>query len=387
MTENGTSRIWTLHDDGDGQGSYFYNEALGGFSTWTRHMDLPPGVSPEEANDTQLWLALCERQIREVFKMCSVCAASRETFANPMYICGTCLKHCHMNCSKHCTMVVDSALWETYGPYLKSCLVCLDEATPKEGFVEGGPTEDQMSAQAALNRLKSVFLPYDIRNRLQKIESALSPNGGSSKDMALVAAVLRDHYCPGGMHTAFALGPSYKGGNGIFATRFIPALTRVGIYPGYPDPNSADQCLRGRPSPKYALAEFNAADYYNVPFPELMETITPFLNEPGEGEKSNTAWLQESGELIENGRLSVITVRDIHEGEEVTLSYGPLYPRDYPYAYDAYSFHPADEDNGDVIPDTFVLWYYAARDAEAEQKGWVRYEHGTKKLRWVNNSR
>eukprot|EP01064_Diplonema_japonicum_P027837 TRINITY_DN4135_c0_g1_i2.p1 TRINITY_DN4135_c0_g1~~TRINITY_DN4135_c0_g1_i2.p1 ORF type:complete len:337 (+),score=30.60 TRINITY_DN4135_c0_g1_i2:197-1207(+) len=303
----------------------------------------------------------------------------------PKYVCGTCLKHCHLNCSRHCTMVVDSTLWETYGPYLKTCVVCKDESAPRDGFVEGGPTDDQMSAQAALNRLKSVFLPHGTRSRLQAAETQLTNKTASDRStLKTVSAILRDHYCPGKHHTAFQLRASHKGGHGIFATKFIPALTRVGIYPGYPDPNSADQCLRGRPSPKYALAEFNAADYYNVPFPELMETITPFLNEPGEGEQSNTAWLQETGDPIEHGRLSVITVRDIHEGEEVTLSYGPLYPRDYPYAYDAYSFHPAEEDNGDTIPETFILWYYSSREAEAEQKGWVKYESGTRDLRWAN---
>ncbi|KAJ9453787.1 hypothetical protein DIPPA_26047 [Diplonema papillatum] len=366
-------KTWSLHDDNDGQGAYFYNEALGGFSTWVRHLSLPPDVAPEDATDTHLWLALAERQIREVFRLCSTCNSPREFFSDPFFVCGTCLKHCHYKCSKTCTMVVDSKLWDTFAPYLRTCSVCLDENTPKEGFVAGGPTPDQLMARGALNRLKSVFLPHAVRRKLQGVEDQIASNRtADAAALPVVCNILRDHYCPGGMHKCFKLkAAQHKGGNGIFATSRIPALTRVGVYPGYPDPNSADQCARGRLSPKYALAEFNAADYYNVPFPELMGTITPFLNEPGEGEQSNTAWLQESSDVVEGGRLSVFTVRDIEEGEEVTLSYGPLYPRDYPYAYDAYSFHPAEDDRGNQIPNTYILWYYKSREADAEQKGWV----------------
>ena len=329
-------RTWSIHDDGDGQGSYFYNEMLGGYSTWTRHLDLPPDVIPEEATDTQLWLALCERQIREVFQLCNVCSSSRVFKKDPMFICGTCLKHCHYQCSRGCTMVVDSQLWDTYGPYLRSCKVCLEEESPKEGFVEGGPSPDQLTASAAANRLKSVCLPHKSRQHLQSVEDMIDARTITEKAaMTRIRQIVADHYCPNGSHKYFELLENReKCGNGIYASRDIPALTRIGIYPGYPDPNSAEQCARGRLSPKYALAEFNAADYYNVPFVELMDTVTPFLNEPGEHEGSNTAWLQENSSKVENGRLSVLTVRDIKKGEELTLSYGPLYPRDYPYAYD-----------------------------------------------------
>eukprot|EP00755_Sulcionema_specki_P039916 Sspe_Gene.113706::Locus_98443_Transcript_1_1_Confidence_1.000_Length_783::g.113706::m.113706 len=232
-------RRWVLHTDEEGK-PYFFVESLGGFSTWTRHLDLPPGVSPEDATDTQLWLALADRQIREVFKLCSTCGSPREYFSNPFFICGTCLKHCHNNCSAPCTMVVDATLWNTYGPYIRSCHVCLEQAAPKNDYVPGGPTEDQLSAQGALNRLKSVYLPHSTRYKLQQIEDQL----GSMQDavaLKCIASVVRDHYCPGESWKYFELRKSPKGGNGIFATQFVPALTRVGIYPGYPDPLSADQ--------------------------------------------------------------------------------------------------------------------------------------------------
>ena len=272
-----SKKTWSLHDDGDGQGPYFYNEALGGFSTWARHLDLPPGLEPEDCNDTHLWLALAERQIREVYKMCSHCASSREHFSDPFYVCGTCLKHCHMKCSKQCTMVVDSQLWDTYGPYLRTCVVCLDETAPKDGFVPDGPTTDQMGSQASLNRLKSISLPHSVRSKLQSIETQVNEQRMTdAQGLSAVTHVVKDHYCPGGNTHLFQLRSIPNRGNGIFASRFIPALTRVGVYPGYPDPNSAEQCKRGRPSPIYALAEFNAADYYNVPFPELKVCTFPF---------------------------------------------------------------------------------------------------------------
>ena len=269
-TPGEAKRTWTLHDDGDGQGPYFYNEALGGFSTWARHLDLPADVAPEECTDTHLWVSLAERQIREVFKMCSHCASSREHFDNAFFVCGTCLKHCHLKCSRHCTMVVDSQLWDTYGPYLRTCIVCLDEAAPKEGYVPDGPTRDQLSAQAAVNRLKSVNLPKRVRDKLQSVEDAVNKAAlPEAQATDTVARIVRDHYCPGGNHGLFQIRAIPNRGNGVFATKHIPALTRVGVYPGYPDPSSAEQCKRGRPAPVYALAEFNAADYYNVPFPEL----------------------------------------------------------------------------------------------------------------------
>jgi len=371
-----------VNEDKDGQGDYFYCPVVE-LSTWTRHLDLPPGVTPESATDAQLYCALYDRQIREAYKMCQGCASPRETFSDAFYVCGTCARHCHHSCSSACSQVLCTEIWEQYAPYLRTCDVCAKRREPLNVFVPGGMTSDQLSAQAAMNRLKSVQLPHAVRDRLGALEERLVSGRVSDADaMNDVTAMMTDHYCPRGGHRLFKLAMSKsKGGIGVFAARFVPRLTRVGIYPGYPDPLSGEQGSRGRPTPKYALAEFNAADYYNASFPELKGCLTQFINEPGPDEGSNVAWLQEVSPTIEDGRLSIYTVRDLQEGEECTLSYGPLYPRDYPYSYDAYSFHPVSDDDGHQCKGVYALWYYANREAEAVCKGHVRYEEKTDTFR------
>eukprot|EP01065_Artemidia_motanka_P029638 TRINITY_DN35723_c0_g1_i1.p1 TRINITY_DN35723_c0_g1~~TRINITY_DN35723_c0_g1_i1.p1 ORF type:complete len:403 (+),score=97.38 TRINITY_DN35723_c0_g1_i1:133-1341(+) len=373
-------RSWGLHEDTEGQGKYFYCAAVE-ISTWVRHLDLPPNVSPEQATDEQLWCALFDRQIREAYKLCNVCASPQEKSSNPFFVCGSCSRHCHLRCSGSCSSVVCTEVWENYAPYLRSCDSCEGKKTPSTEFVPGGMTPDQLSAQACLNRLKSVQLPHALRAKLTGVEEKLATRALPEKEANdQIAELMTEHHCPNGSHRLFQLSKSSKGGVGVFATTFVPRLTRVGIYPGYPDPLSGEQGSRGRPTPKYALAEFNAADYYNCCFPELRGCLTQFINEPGVGEQSNVAWLQERSPIIEDGRLSIVTVKDLQEGDECTLSYGPLYPRDYPYSYDAYSFHPVSEDPDDPTG-VYALWYYGSRDAEAENKGYVRYDHRTDRFR------
>ena len=38
----------------------------------------------------------------------------------------------------------------------------------------------------------------------------------------------------------------------------------------------------------------------------------------------------------------MIAVRDIKAGEELLISYGPVYRRTYPFKYDAYALSPVD---------------------------------------------
>eukprot|EP01062_Namystynia_karyoxenos_P076429 TRINITY_DN7493_c0_g1_i1.p1 TRINITY_DN7493_c0_g1~~TRINITY_DN7493_c0_g1_i1.p1 ORF type:complete len:399 (+),score=75.76 TRINITY_DN7493_c0_g1_i1:90-1286(+) len=375
---------WGLHDDQDGQGQYYYCQQID-LSTWVRHIDLPAGVTPEAATDEQLWCALVDRQIRDAFKMCATCASARETWEDPFFICGTCLRHCHLACSQPCSAVVCTEIWEDYAPYLRSCDVCDRKRPAAKEFVDGGPTADQLSAQAALNRLKSVQMPHQVRESLQAVEEQLGAQritDGAAMDR--ICEICTDHYCPRGSHRLFKLAPSPKGGIGVFTAEDVPKLTRVGIYPGYPDPLSGEQSNRGRPTPKYALAEFNAADYYNHCFPELRGCLTQFINEPGPKEASNVAWLQEQSPVIEDGRLSIVTVRDLKAGEELHLSYGPLYPRDYPYAYDAYSFHLVEEGQG--APDVYALWYYASRESEAECKMFCKFDQRAGIFRECNSA-
>lgn len=154
---------------------------------------------------------------------------------------------------------------------------------------------------------------------------------------------------------------SKGGGVGVVATKDIPAFTVVGVYPGYKDYFSGEQVKIGRPIPRYALMNYNCADRNNCIFDELLDTFTPYINEPSKNEFSNCAWIQEH-DYIE-GRLSVMTVRAIHRGEELLIGYGPLYPRSYAYNYDAFSFLQIDSDTGDEDDVHYSLWRWTDMDS------------------------
>eukprot|EP00756_Hemistasia_phaeocysticola_P048292 Hpha_TRINITY_DN22723_c0_g1::TRINITY_DN22723_c0_g1_i1::g.34167::m.34167 len=384
---NDGDRAWTHHplvgDDGQNQ-DYFWCGAIK-LSTYVRHMDLPEGCSATEATDSQLWCALADRQIREVFKMCSACGSAIETFEDPFFVCASCLRHAHNDCSVACKETVDRGLWTSYRPYLRTCNVCAGKAVARDAFTPGALSVYQRSARGALNRIKSIPLPAKVRAKAEQIEARLPPPGaaGGEDRMTEVRHLLRDHYGAGDCAQYWRIGSS-KGGEGVFATKFVPAFTRVGVMPGYPDPLCGEQTERGRPTPKYALAEINAADYYNAPFPEFRDCPAWCVNEPGVGQKSNCAWLQEVlSPSVEEGRMTVLTVRDMEEGEEALLSYGPVYPRDYPYNYDAYSFHPS----ATLPKGVYELWYYSSRDVEAASRGCIRHNPKTDLFeRWERGS-
>eukprot|EP01062_Namystynia_karyoxenos_P063060 TRINITY_DN55887_c0_g1_i1.p1 TRINITY_DN55887_c0_g1~~TRINITY_DN55887_c0_g1_i1.p1 ORF type:complete len:423 (+),score=132.88 TRINITY_DN55887_c0_g1_i1:89-1270(+) len=355
---------WALHEGASGEegDGFWWCEQIG-MSTFCRHMDVP--CPPEEATDTQLWRALFDRQVREAFKMCQVCASPKETLENPFFVCGTCVRHCHLDCSTQCKEIAADGVWEQFAPYIRTCRVCAGEQkAPGRGLVPGGSTPYYLGPQGALSRLSSVLLPDPVRAKLDRVRADLAAGTHEAEASARIRAVLRDYYCPNGCSSYWAIRPS-KGGEGVFATRRVPRYTRVGIMPGYPDPLCGEQTERGRPMPKYSLSEINAADYYNKPFPEYRECPAWCVNEPAPGQKSNTAWIQEASQ--EKGRMSVITVRDIEEGEEALLSYGPVYDRDYPYEYDAYSFHPRQ----DLGADVYELWYHVSRDKDPESRGLI----------------
>ncbi|EPY24630.1 hypothetical protein STCU_07084 [Strigomonas culicis] len=141
------------------------------------------------------------------------------------------------------------------------------------------------------------------------------------------------------------------------------------------DALSGEQAKIGRPVPKYALMDLNCADYYNDVFVEFADTFAPFINEPNESETSNCAWIQEPHRV--EGRLSIISVKDIKKDEELLIGYGPLYPRSYPFRYDAYAFHPVD---GYENPPCFALWYWpTTEEKDAEFVCYVGYKSGEDK--------
>eukprot|EP01065_Artemidia_motanka_P033126 TRINITY_DN4008_c3_g1_i2.p1 TRINITY_DN4008_c3_g1~~TRINITY_DN4008_c3_g1_i2.p1 ORF type:complete len:396 (+),score=95.27 TRINITY_DN4008_c3_g1_i2:74-1261(+) len=374
-------RMWSMHEAEPTDGvdnTYWWCESIK-VSTYVRHLEVQgaaDGFDPKTATDSQLFIAMADRQIRECYKLCQVCASPAESPSNPFFVCATCLRHCHHDCSSKCKEVIDSAVWPVYAPYLRTCFVCGGRVKePGSKFADGSSTPMQLSARGAHNRLRSVALPIAVRESLSAAEALMekAPED-AERNMAAVRSILRDMYCPGGAHRYWRIGRSGKGGEGVFAAERVPAFTRVGIMPGYPDPLAGEQTERGRPQPKYALSDINAADYYNVPFPEFRDCPAWCVNEPGVGEKSNCAWLQEPvGGPVEHGRLSVVTVKELQKGEEALLSYGPVYPRDYPYAYDAYSFHPQERAPAGV----YELWYYSSRESEAESKGHVRLNPAT----------
>ena len=163
------------------------------------------------------------------------------------------------------------------------------------------------------------------------------------------------------------------GGFGVVAVQDIPRFSVVGVYPGYDDPLSGEHAKVGRPGPKYSLVDMNCADYFNRVFGELQKCITPFINEPLPTEQSNCAWIQET--TRPEGRLSVMTVCDVKAGQELLIGYGPLYPRDYPYNYDAYAYHLVE---GHSDPPCFALWHWKSLDEkESEFVCYVGYDAET----------
>lgn len=208
-------------------------------------------------------------------------------------------------------------------------------------------TEDIQKVQ---EKIQSISLPPPVVNRIN-----------NATTIAEIKDIMTNyHNLNKGL---FEVRESDKTGVGVFATRNIKAYTLIGRYPGYLVDNTESST---KLTPKYILVRFNPADEQNKIFKEFSGTITPFLNEPSANDSPNCCWFQEESPYIEEGRYSIITVKDIIKDEECTLSYGPYYRRDYPYSKEGYVINKTgtspnsyqiqhyDETNNSTVVDTIT---------------------------------
>lgn len=197
--------------------------------------------------------------------------------------------------------------------------------------------DDSKEVQEINEKIKNISLPPPVVSRIK--------NATSVSEIKNI--MTNYHNLNKGL---FEIRKSDKAGVGVFATKNIRAYTLIGRYPGYlVDNTKASNDI----VPKYILVRFNPANEQNKIFEEFTGTITPFLNEPSVNDSPNCCWFQEESPYIEDGRYSIITVKDIAKDEECTLSYGPYYKRDYPYSKEGYVIQKTEES-----PNTYQLTHY-----------------------------
>lgn len=341
-------------------------------SVWATSLQLP--CKPEEATDFEVWQAFIQFRINTVYKLCGVCNGpeQREDFK----VCCYCGHSVHQKtCSNEASgeQIAWKAANKGFEKHLVACVACEDEK-PREvdnSMQTDGPRRCAIRALALAKEY-----PQHIRTELERMRRVLSSdkaaNRDDDEDMDTIQDLVAQHFQP---HNSRKLVERVRiatknNGFGIRAKKNIPRFTVVGVYPGYDDPLSGEHAKAGRPGPKYSLVDMNCADYFNRVFDEFGKCITPFINEPMPDEKSNVAWIQEP--TRPEGRLSVMTVRDIKAGEELLIGYGPLYPRDYPYNYDAYAFHGVD---GHSSPPCLALWHWkTTEESDSEFVCYIGYD-------------
>ena len=349
---------WSLNKDSEGQKLFWWNKVYS-ISIWTNNM--PSLKEPlEEATDTDVWKAFIEYQLAAVYRMCPICALPEGN--DDLLICCYCGQTVHRECSVPAT--VEQCAWKPANAAFNIKLMCAcDDCEDVKGKPKRVAQEEPDNARRAARRslASSAEYPSDVTAEVKEIIAQAELEHSGDQDAKLLNQLQRAlarYFQP------TASSPQVKkdriatkgNGIGIVAVVNIPAFTVVGVYPGYEDPLSGEQAKLGRPSPKYSLVDLNCADFYNKVFAELHLTHTPFINEPNVGERSNTAWIQETPKP--EGRLSIMTVRDIAAGEELLIGYGPLYPRDYPHTYDAYAFHIVEG----YEPPCFALWHWPSTE-------------------------
>ncbi|EPY35139.1 hypothetical protein AGDE_07568 [Angomonas deanei] len=285
-----------------------------------------------------------------------------------MKICCYCGSTVHVSCSKVATkdQIIYKPANAGFENFLRVCYKCEGEKfTPRET-----PREKDNVRRAALRALTMKDeLPADTYEAIKKIAAKAEKTPDSEDLMTELQNTVQTFFQPKKSLTFLkkASIASKAGGTGVVAAEDIPAYSIIGVYPGYPDALCGEQAKLGRPTSIYALMDLNCADYYNDVFIELQKTFTPFINEPNESERSNCAWIQEIHHV--EGRLSVISIKEVKKGEELLIGYGPLYPRSYPFHYEAYAFHPVE---GYEDPVCFALWYWPTKDEKDAKLGELR---------------
>lgn len=376
LTENNDSGViptrcsdWSLTCDKASSKRFWWNTPYS-ISVWEDSLDLSSKSAVGELTDDKVWNAYLRFQLKSVYKQCGVCHGP-ETSVD-MGLCCYCGSPVHWTtCAIAAT--ADQIAWKAGNKGIPKekllvCRNCDDLADPGIAIT---PHVD--NARRCLIRALSIEheYPLHIKSTLHRLLKSAEKSPDDPDLLRRTIEVVSMHFQPHDsadfVERRFVQS---KDGFGVIAKRFIPKFTVVGVYPGYDDPLSGEHAKKGRPGPKYSLVDMNCADYFNRVFTEFSMCITPFFNEPSPTEVSNTGWIQET--CRPEGRLSVMTSRDIQPGEELMIGYGPMYPRTYPHNYDALAFHRV-EDVADPI--CFSLWHWTSlNEADAKFVCYVAYD-------------
>ncbi|KEG10414.1 hypothetical protein DQ04_03741070 [Trypanosoma grayi] len=348
---------WSLNEDEESKRYFWWNNTYS-ISIWNSTLKLDPPY--QQLTDTDVWRAFIQFQVESVYKLCPIC---RQPEGNKdMKVCYCCGSTVHCGCSNEATdaQIASKPANRGFESHLCACFSCEDVPIPEIASAVREPCDARRASIRALS-IKEEY-PQCVVQELLAVASAAEQPHSAAEDAKLIARLRR--IVTGFFQTEASCAsltkakrPEKGGGIGVVAAADIPAHTIIGVYPGYTDALSGEQAKLGRPIAKYALVDLNCADYFNVVFEELQDTFTPFINEPSESEESNCGWIQETKHV--EGRLSVMTARDTKKGEELLIGYGPMYPRSYPYRYDAFAFHKTDSVSETTC---FALWRCASVD-------------------------
>nr|CCD13502.1 unnamed protein product [Trypanosoma congolense IL3000] len=349
---------WSLNTDTASGKTFLWHNQYS-ISIWSDTLGF---IRPyDDLDDTAVWKAFMWFGVNTVFKLCVVCR--QPDGVEDMMICCYCGRTVHCECSMEATedqIACKEANCE-FVSYLRVCNSCGGVGvTPTPTRGRGG-TDARKAIWRALT-IRDEY-PKNIVEGLELLRGKANAPHTKEEDKRLLSEVrttVGRFFQPRGTTQLFEkVAREGKGGVGIVAVKDVPAFTIVGVYPGYGDALGGEHAKLGRPIPKYALMDLNCADYFNVVFEEFQDTFTPFINEPDKGEKSNCGWIQET--KYRDGRLSVMTCRDVSKGEELLIGYGPVYPRDYPFTYDAFTFYQTKSKRYRVC---FALWHWPTVDAK-----------------------
>lgn len=364
---------WSLNNESESEKRFWWNKTYS-ISIWENNLPLALDaartadgkVDVSQATDDDVWRGFVEYQIGAVYKVCPICKQPEQNI--DLRICCYCASTVHKECSVEAHS--ENIAWKKSNKGFESHMcICFDCEDLKNQPVRPFIHEPDNARRAVIRALASqAEYPPSLQKELHSLlrqfndeygsdgsKSASVPKEKDAQNLNLVQDLVASYFQPKDSASYLTKRPieSKCGGLGVVAVKDIPRFTIIGVYPGYEDPLSGEQAKLGRPGPKYSLVDLNCADFYNNVFCEMGKTFTPFINEPNTNEKSNVAWIQET--IKPEGRLSVMTVRDIKEGEEVLIGYGPLYPRTYPYTYDAYAYHQVDDHKN-----CFALWHWTS---------------------------
>ena len=294
-------------------------------------------------------------------------------YVDNLCICARCAGTVHFQCSTSCEECEDANLSSTTMPssMRRICHTCVSQSVRLKTLYTGSSHSELLQIMWRLEK-NSVEYPQSVRHSLLQIKKMrYTDQSIAIKQVQNIMYIF--HHPLNTLRLQRACVKSKGGVFGVYALQSIPRYTHVGIYPGYTDIFATEQCYRGRKPPKYTLLGLNCADYNNQVFPEFESTFLPYLNEPSPGESANCAWIQEHN--VAEGRLSVLTVKNVSKGDELLVGYGPLYDRLYPFEYDSYSFHKTETM---LSGNYFVLGHSTCAEAESNVVGYVLWDAATR---------